>query len=406
MEPTALVGAVRRVRTSGAKDISRRIARRVTRFLASTFDTTALEFPLLSQDIADSTRLRLDPPRGTSALGEPLHLAWICTPPGAGSGGHTTLFRMLEGMEMRGHRCSLLLYDRHNSDPAHAASVIRTHWPQLQADIRPVPRVIEGFDGSIASSWETAHVLASRGQTSMHRFYFIQDFEPFFYPRGSLYSLAEDTYRFGFRNIALGDMVAGALKDNIGVDSASVPFGCDTSVYRLENLGRRDGVVFYARETVDRRGFLLGKLALEEFHERHPEQTIHVYGDAIVRWETPHTHHGRLSPRELNHLYNSTIAGLAMSLTNISLVAEEMLACGMTPVVNAHPYAHADLDSPYVQWAPPTPGGLADALCHIVEQPQFPTRAPRIAASARRGWTSAQSAVARIIEAEVAACRI
>ncbi|MDV8149802.1 glycosyltransferase family 1 protein [Arthrobacter sp. B10-11] len=391
---------LKRIHTMGTRDISRRVARRVAGNLARRFDTAGLDFPLLPEDVADSTRLQLEaPPAGNGKAR--LNIAWLCTPPSPGSGGHTTLFRMVAGMEARGHRCTVLLYNRHGSDPVRNTAIIRQHWPHLTAAIRPVPEVIEGYDGCVATSWDTAHVLARRSGAGTHRFYFIQDFEPFFYPRGSLYSLAEDSYRFGFHHIALGGMVAATLLENVGVRSSTVPFGCDTGVYRLENLGPRRGVVFYAREAVDRRGFLLARLALEDFHGRHPEQPIHVYGDPMRRWAVPHLHHGKLSPGQLNTLYNASLAGLAMSFTNISLVAEEMLAAGATPVVNDHRYARLDLPNPEVGWAPATPGGLADALSQVVETASGP-RSFQCSAGVRQGWGGTQDAVTRLISRAVA----
>lgn len=392
---------VRRARANGVGDVSRRIVRRVSTHLARQFRTSELDFPLLEQDIADSGRLVLDPPPVRERRETQLKIAWLCTPPGPGSGGHTTLFRMVAGMEQRGHRCTLLLYDRHGTDIGRAAAIIRANWPWLRAEIALIPGDIEGFDCCVASSWETAHVLASRSPSATHRFYFIQDFEPYFYPRGSLYSLAEDSYRFGFRNIALGAMVATTLRENAGVESTCVPFGCDTETYGLQNLTLREGVVFYARESVDRRGFLLAKLALEEFHERHPGQTIHIYGDPVGAWQTPHIHHGRLSPRQLCQLYNSCLAGLALSFTNISLVAEEMLACGTIPVVNDHPFARMDLPSPYARWAPPTPGGLAEALHACVDEHRTATFTADMSATVRQGWGHAQASFADVVEAEV-----
>lgn len=390
---------LQRWRTNGARDVQQRVARRIASGIASRFETANLDFPLLPHDISDSTRLHLEPgpsvPPGTA-----LNLAWVCTPPVPGSGGHTTLFRMVASLENRGHRCTLLVYDRHGGDLARQTDLIRRYWPTVRADIRAVPPAIRGFDGCIASSWETAHVLASRGSAGTHRFYFIQDFEPFFYPRGSLYSLAEDTYRFGFRHIALGQMVSATLKELSGVESATVSFGCDTDVYFMTNKCQRNGIVFYARESVDRRGFLLARMALEEFHSRHPEQMIHIYGDSMGPWSTPHRHHGRLSPSALCTLYNSCIAGLAMSFTNISLVAEEMLACGVTPIVNDHRYARLDLSSPTVVWAPATPGGLTDAMCRAVETPVYPPDAGTVA-RVRPGWGATQVAVAQIIERDV-----
>jgi hypothetical protein len=94
-----------------------------------------------------------------------------------------------------------------------------------------------------------------------------------------------------------------------------------------------------------------------------------------------------------------------MSFTNISLVAEEMLACGMTPVINDHAFAKADLANDNARWAPATPGGLADALCQVIEEPPTVERTELMAASTRQGWAPSQAIFADIVETEVAACR-
>lgn len=387
---------ISRVHSRGIKDVLQRVARRMATWLARKFRTSELDFPLLVEDVADSSRLSLFPaPARTSG---PLRIAWICTPPAPGSGGHTTLFRMVEGMERRGHRCTILLYNRHGVELNYSAGVIRKNWPDMAARILHAPSRIEGFDACVASSWETAHVLVARGNPSQHRFYFVQDFEPYFYPRGGLYALAEDSYRFGFHHIAVGNMVHEILRQEVGVESSIVPFGCDTGIYKLENFGERTGVVFFSRPAVDRRGFLLAKLALTEFHRRHPEQPITAFGDIVHNWDVPHHFAGRLAPRDLNALYNRSAAGLVMSFTNVSLVPEEMLASGMRPVVNDSPLARMGLPNENVIWAPATPGALADALSMAIENPVKDEQLRMMAGSVRQGWETAQLAVAQEIE--------
>lgn len=391
-----LAELLRRVRQGGIVDVGRRVLRR----LSDRFDVDSLDFPLFMDDIADSTRLTCPHRQLSGSLSAPVTVGWICTPPAAGSGGHTTLFRMIAGMEGRGHRCVLYLYDRHRGDFERHVRVIRDYWPQLRAEVRDATEGIVGVDACVAGSWETAHVLVSRSAGPMARLYFIQDFEPFFYPRGTLYALAEDTYRFGLRNIALGQMVARLLGD-LDIECNIAPFGCDTSVYSLSETGPRKGVIFYTKPATDRRGYLLGKLALEEFHRRHPDQDIHVYGSSVKDWKIPIVRHQRLLPAELNALYNRTIAGLAMSFTNISLVAEEMLAAGTVPIVNDSPYARADLSNEHVEWAAPTPGGIADALSRVIEDPAIQAHAAAAAHTVRQGWGAAQQVVEEIILDEV-----
>lgn len=394
---TSIQRLIARLHTNGARDVGQRFAKRLAKNISAKFQTSDLEFPLFYEDIADSTRLQLVEPPARPVAGI-LRIAWLCTPPGPGSGGHTTLFRMVEELEKRGHSCTILLYNRHGSELAYHAGIIRQHWPWLNAEIRYAPPQIEGYDVTVASSWETAHVLATRGTPAQHRFYFVQDFEPYFYPRGSMYALAEDTYRFGFRHLAVGHMVQHLIEHEVGGASVVAPFGCDTGVYRLENCGPRAGVVFFARPDVDRRGFLLAKLALEEFHARHPDQLITTYGDNLGHWNLPHVQAGKLTPVDLNRLYNQSIAGLAMSFTNVSLVPEEMLASGMTPVVNDSPLARMGLRNSHVSWAYPTPGAIAAALCKAVEEPPSAARLAAMAASVRSGWGPAQQTVADELE--------
>lgn len=387
------------IERGGWTDLFRRGSRRLSSRLGDRMAWSDYDFPLRPTDVADSRTMLLQPGKPVDGR---LHVGWVCTPPARGSGGHTTLFRMVQAMEERGHHCTLFLYDRNADSVAYHEPRIRACWPQLRADIRSATTGIDGVDAIVATSWETAHVVASRTPQPMHRFYFIQDYEPYFYPRGALYALAEDTYRFGFTNIALGEMVASVIDHEVEANvSAVVPFGCDTAVYNLlptkANAVPRNGVVYYAKRKVDRRGYFLAKLALERFHQLCPDQEIHVYGDGVSGWTIPVRQHGNLSPEQLNQLYNRTIASVAMSFTNISLVAEELLAAGNIPVLNDSSLARLDLCSDAAVWAPATPTGIAEALASVVATAD-PESAIAAAATVRRGWESSRKQVVMAIE--------
>ena len=213
------------------------------------------------------------------------------------------------------------------------------------------------------------------------------------------YALAEDSYRFGFRCLSVGYMVADVLREHIGVVADVLEFGCDSAVYHLQNGGPREGVVFYTKPHTARRGYLLGVLGLHELNRRQPEIPIHLVGDAGVQPPFPATKHGVTTPQELARLYNRTRAGLALSFTNVSLLCEELLACGAVPVINDHPYARADVRSAEVRWAPPTPSGIADELLATLDAPPDPRE---VATSARpEAWRPGQAAFVRAVEREV-----
>lgn len=395
MSDKRLQEVVSRIRNHGITDTSRRAVRRLYTALDSRMGLRSLDFPLDSADIAERrATVPLRPPGAG-----PLNIAWICTPAHPGAGGHTTFFRMLQGMEERGHRCTILLYNRQNESLERHRAVIRRCWPEMQAEVRAMPPRIVGFDACVASSWETAHVLAVRGSGpgGPRPYYFIQDYEPFFHPRGSLYALAEDSYRLGFSHLALGPMVAATLKRELGVDANVIPFGSDLGTYRMNNTGTRSGIVFFTKPAVERRGYDMGRLALQAFHRLHPEQEIHIYGSKVQGWDIPLIQHGNMPPSELNHLYNRTIAGLALSFTNITLVAAEMLAAGNIPVLNDHKFSRSVLTNPEAVWAAASPAALAASLSAVVSSADIPERSQRAAAHREHSWAAAQARFAEAL---------
>jgi WsaF, C-terminal domain/WsaF, N-terminal domain len=381
------------------RDGTQGLAARVARVAYTRLGAASLDFPLAFEDIADSRALKLATPTRRPARGTPLTIGWLCSPPSPGSGGHTTFFRMIEAVEAAGHTCVLYLYDRFEGELSRHEQVIRRSWPAVRAEVRSVTQGLAPLDAYVASAWPTAHVLAAHAEVPTRRLYFIQDYEPFFHPHGSEYQLAEDSYRFGFRSITVGPMIAEMLRDTYGVNAAVAEFGCDRSVYRMTNPDNRRDVIFYAKPDVPRRGFVLGALALREFHRRHPTHAIHLFGDPGARVPFPATNHGSVSPRRLAELYNQCAGGIALSFTNVSLVPDEMLACGAIPVTVDNGYARVSLPNPYVRWTDPTPAALADALSAVVAGAPDPTA---IAASVHAaGWEVAQRTTLRTIEDEV-----
>lgn len=387
--------AGRVARSEGMRPVLQRAVRRAYHAL----DAGALEQTILPSDIADPAHVT---PVRPGPLGAGAgRVGWLTTAPSLGSGGHTTMFRMVRALEAAGLECVIFVDDRWGGELADHARVIREGWPEVRARVRSAEGGVDGVDACLATSWESAHVLVTRGAPTVRRLYFIQDYEPYFSPRGSVYTLAEDSYRLGLRHVALGRMIAEALRDEVGVGCDVIPFGCDTQTYRLLPPTPRSGIVFYSRPDVPRRGYLHARLAIEEFHRRHPDQEIHVYGQRVGDLRADVTWHGRMWPHQLNELYNRSLGGLAMSFTNITLVAGEMLAAGAVPVVNDSPFARAVLDNPHIGWARPTPGALADALSRLVEHPDPAARAAAAAQSITTTWADTEEALVAVVRDEL-----
>jgi len=393
------VGQISRVlKAEGVEGAVRRARRLGHRVLGEQTE----ELPLLAADVADSTDLGVVAgPAPARVQGRPLRIGWITTPPGAGSGGHTTMFRMVEGLERAGHDNRLYLYDTSHSDIARHERVIRENWSGVAASVHGVDSGAMEADVWIATSWQTAHVLASRPQLPGRRMYFVQDYEPYFYARGSLYALAEDTYRFGFTGITAGAWLADELEQRFGMRSSHFEFGADLDIYSATSGTERSGVVFYTKPTVARRGHDTGMLALERFARARPDVAIHLFGDPVPRVPFDAVDHGRMSPAQLDALYNTCRVGLSLSFTNVSLIPWELLASGVVPVVNDARHNRMVLGSAGVAWSPDSPAALAQAMQDAYEAYDLAESPARLAASVS-GSTWAQSAdtVASFIESE------
>lgn len=318
-----------------------------------------------------------------------LELAWIMSPPGRGSGGHQNLFRFIAFAEQAGHRCTIYLYSSAATPPsleeARAVVAESSAYPSVAADFVLYDRasgVAPQTHAIIATGWETAYP-AFLDPSHARRLYFVQDFEPSFYPLGSEYVLAENTYRFGFHGITAGGWLADMLARDYGMVTDKFDFAADTAHYSVTNPEARSEVFFYARPVTARRAFELGILTLEEFARQRPDVTINLAGWDLSGWSIPfpHVSHGSLDLAQLNQLYNRCAAGLVLSLSNMSLLPLELIASGVAPVVNDGPNNRLVSDNPFIEYVPASPGAMARRMVEVLERPDAAERVRAMPAS-------------------------
>ena len=326
------------------------------------------------------------------ASGEQISINWVTSPAGPGSGGHTTAYRIMKFLDDAGYINRIYFYDPYRGDQKYYEGVARDHYG-LTCPIADIRDGMMDAHAVVATGWPSAYPVFN-ARCAGKRFYFVQDYEPYFEPVGAHSVLAENTYRMGFHAITAGQWLAEKLSREFGMDADYFPFGCDTSRYRLNPTSKRSGIAFYARSGTPRRGTELELLALEIFAKRQPQVELHLYGERLGDLPFKFVNHGLVTPAKLNDIYNQCFAGLSLSLTNVSLVPYEMLAAGCIPVVNDAEHNRIVLGNPHVRYAHPTPHSLAAALEAVVNMPDFEATSRHAAHSVvSTSWDDAGAAV-------------
>lgn len=309
---------------------------------------------------------------GITKTKKSLTFNWLMPPPGKGSGGHMTIYRFIEYLEKAGHTCRIYL---HNPGPQATVESVKAvmgdAFPKVKAPMEWLKQDqdMSEADGIFATSWETAYTVYS-SKVKAKKFYFVQDFEPYFYPTGSFSILAENTYKLGLRGVTAGGWLEKKLHESYGMVTDSFSFGSDSKTYTFAAQKNRKEVVFYARPYTERRAFELGILTLDLFHRKHPDYIINFIGWDVSQYDIPFPYKnlGVLDPNELNEVYNRCSASLVMSLTNMSLLPLELLSAGCIPVVNDGDNNRLVSDNGYIEYSESDPVSLANAMSRVVSK--------------------------------------
>jgi glycosyltransferase involved in cell wall biosynthesis len=318
-----------------------------------------------------------------------------------GSGGHGTIAHLVRGLEARGHACSLWLLDaeREHAPGASPETARRftEYFGAIQGPIHTTSAEWTGADVVVATGWQTVPSVL-RLPSAGARAYLVQDHEPEFYATSAERMWASWTYRQGLHCIAASPWLVDVLAGEYGVAATGFDLAVDHDRYRILAEPRRsDRVLFYARHGTPRRGVALGLLALEELHRRRPGVDIALFGaDRAIDARFPHVDLGTQSPEDLARTYASATVGLVLSLTNPSLLPQEMMACGLPCVdVAGDPMLATFGATGPVALADPHPLALADAIEVLLDDDAAHSRRVRdgLAWVESRTWAAAAAQV-------------
>ena len=301
-------------------------------------------------------------------------LAWVIPPWRVGSGGHAAIFQLIHELEKRGHSCAVYVFDPFHYEPRPASELkaeIAERFVPLDAEVFVGLEDFDSADVAVATSWWTAYPVRDL-PNCREKVYLVQDHETEFYPTSVEAIWAEQTYKMGYRCLAYTPWIAGVLRSRYGLEVAQFDCGADLDTYTVDGPESREPglIAVYARGETSRRGVELAIGGLATLFERRADQRVVLFGSNFPPTVPfPAENVGVVPPAELASLYRTASVGVVFSLTNLSLVDQEMMACGL-------PVVELDVENVSTSLGPsgevavlarPTPSGVADAIASVLD---------------------------------------
>ena len=288
--------------------------------------------------VVDQTKYELDEEAYEAHKNDEVKLLnWIVPEMGPGSGGHINIFRFISNLENLGFHSRIYIHNpTFLNDDETLKKFLREHFAILDERVECYHDCKDATfaHATIATGWQTAYFVKNFDNT-VAKFYFVQDFEPYFYAMGSEYEFAENTYKLGLRGITAGDWLKNKLHDEYGMITDSFGFSYDKEIYtpheKKDDVNR---VFFYARPVTPRRDFELGLLALNELDKRVDNLEVYFAGWDTSNYEIPFKHKsfGILQIEELSEIYAQCDMCFVISNTNLSLLPLEVMASNSVAV--------------------------------------------------------------------------
>ncbi|MBQ9365364.1 MAG: glycosyltransferase family 4 protein [Schwartzia sp.] len=318
--------------------------------------------------------------RGGEIDGEPKPktVNWVVPDLGApGAGGHLTIFRCIKYLEEHGCHNRIYFHNVMGGDTKEAVkNIYERHYKNVAGDDAEIFSVhtekMEPAEAVFATSWQTAYYVRDI-KNCRRKFYFVQDFEPCFFPQGSEYFFAENTYKWGFVGIAASPWLKGRLEKGYGMKCYDFGFSFNKDIYYPRDVERKKNqVLFYARPSTARRAFELAMLAFEIVSEKMPDvHFVFVGGGIKGNYDLPFDYEdaGIVSPDKLPDYYSSSRICVALSGSNVSLMPLEVMGCKSVLLSN---------DDEQVRWlvnehnailAHMDPMDIAEKICYYLTHP-------------------------------------
>lgn len=302
-------------------------------------------------------------------------------------GGIYTILRFAEYFFRKGIQSRFVLYDSPSVLESDVTPKIRTGFPELREfevfirrghDVNVIPYA----DISIATLWTSAYRLLKFNNTR-GKFYFMQDYEPLFYPAGSTYALAEATYRFGFHGLVNSPGLYDFITDKYDLIAEYFVPAVDRELFfpAEKPLQEEAGTVklfFYGRPQHERNAFDLAVATARkakavlggriEIVSAGSEWNPADFGlQRIVE------NLGLIGYRETAELYRTCDFGLVLMFTkHTSYLPLELMASGSIVITNrneANTWLLKNESNCII--VEPSPTYITEKLLHLMERPDL-----------------------------------
>jgi hypothetical protein len=289
-------------------------------------------------------------------------------------GGYLGMFNLAKSISRAGLNVRMIIVDKCRYEPGIWKKEIRKYGgledffdivEVINACSRMEAIRVNKNDVFLATSWWTAHIANyARKYLNSERFlYFIQEYEPFFYPMGTLSALSSESYNFQhyalfstqilqeyFRQKKIGVFRDGSRNgdvSSVAIENAVLKFNIDKS-----NIAGRTKkkFLFYARpeEHAARNMFEIGMIALSNtiMGGHFDKDTWEFFGIGSVDWGNHRITLYRntfiqllpkMSLKEYKELLPGFDIGLSLMMSpHPSLPPLEMAAAGLLTVTNTY----------------------------------------------------------------------
>jgi len=261
-----------------------------------------------------------------------------------GGGGHMTIFRMIRHLEEQSHRvCIWVINPIRENHAADLREDVVKYFQPIRAKVLPLDSSFHYASGDciIATGWQTvSYVKKANGFRA--KYYFIQDYEPYFYARGTYAVQAEQTYKQDLACICASPWLDKVMKEKFNRWSRFLWLAYDHNIYKTTNEqiqlkyqklqeNQTTHIAVYARSHTERRCVELALESLDQLKKYNSNFVVHFFGDdqLTINPSYPAIDHGILDHEELAELYQFCTIGISFSATNYSLLPQEMMAAGL-----------------------------------------------------------------------------